>query len=293
MENRSLWSWSAGMRIRAHNAIDPVNEDFRIWRKRFVRDGLPEFPAMHHVAFLARLEAIFDDCRLSRHLSNNGRPMPDLLHLVHGEQEEASEKSGRNQQGGEEEHLIVRRDGEPRWAKGCQEGSRKNDGSDPANPEHAETGRLDFEDDQYDAHDEEEQRNRIDAEAQTNQGEKKNDDPRNLRPVAWRRDAEDHEVDPEDEQEGRDEGIREQLKEPNARRWAERIDRRSRRAEREILEDRLVFLNKNVAAVREGSVCLRTLRDQFRRAELLRTGVVEVQVVNNKARCEARVAAVD
>ena len=69
------------------------------------------------------------------------------------------------------------------------------------------SGRFDLDDDQDDADDEQEERDRVDAESEADQGKEQDDDPGNLGTVSWRGYPEDHEIDPEDQEERRDERV--------------------------------------------------------------------------------------
>src|SRR5256885_16733727 len=112
--------------------------------------------------------------------------------------------------------LTARQPHDPGRPQGWDDPPRKAGGMVPADPEHAESGRLDLDDDQDDSDDEQQEGDRIDAESEPDEGQEEDDDPGDLGPVARRGDAEDHEIDPEDEQEGRNEWVRQDFEESHS-----------------------------------------------------------------------------
>src|SRR2546426_3214773 len=176
------------------NPIHPMDVHLGLGRQCLVRDRLPELAAMSHVAFLPRPQAVLHDRGKSNHLAHDRGTMPDLLDLVHGEEQEATEETGRGEKRRKEVQLVVRRDGESRGPERREERRREDNRDDPADAERTEPRRLDFSDDQDDADDEQEEGDGVDAEPEAHQGEQEDYDPRNLSAMTWRRDPEDDEV---------------------------------------------------------------------------------------------------
>src|SRR2546426_5759258 len=172
----------------------------RLWtRPRASRPPSPaRVPAVQHVALLPGTQALDYGRGLPNHLPDDRSAVPDLLHLIHREQQESAEETRRDEERREEENLIVRRDDEPRRSQRCEERRCQDDCDDPADSEHAESGRLDLDDDQNDDGDEQQEGDRVDAETVADEGQHVAEVPGDLGPVARRGDAEDHEIDPED-----------------------------------------------------------------------------------------------
>ena len=73
-----------------------------------VRDCLPEFASMGHVAFLPGPDLLLHNRGQSSHLTDDRGPVSNLLNFVHGEEQKAAEETGRCKQGRKEVQLIVR-----------------------------------------------------------------------------------------------------------------------------------------------------------------------------------------
>src|SRR5207245_7666029 len=109
------------------DAVDPLDVDFGLGRERLVRRRLPEFPAVPHVALLPGTQALDYGRGLPNHLADDRSTVPDLLHLVHREQQESPEEARRDEERREEENLVIRRDDEPRRSQRCEERGCQDD----------------------------------------------------------------------------------------------------------------------------------------------------------------------
>src|SRR5207247_11370454 len=118
---------------------------------------------------------------------------------------------------GEEANLACQPDREPRGSERRQEKRGEQNRYDTSDPEDREAGRLDLQDNEDHSDDEQKECNWIDVEPEADDGEEENDDPGNLGSVPRRRDAEDDEINAQDEEKGRDEGVGEHLEEANPR----------------------------------------------------------------------------
>src|SRR2546428_5509257 len=78
------------------DAVDPLDVDSGLGRERLVRRRLPEFPAVPHVALLPGTQALDYGRGLPNHLADDRSAVPDLLHLVHREQQESAEEARRD-----------------------------------------------------------------------------------------------------------------------------------------------------------------------------------------------------
>src|SRR6267143_543644 len=262
--------------------IHAMDVHLRIHGQVLVRNRLPELAAMRHVAFLPGSEPVLDDRGQSDHLPDDRGPVSDLLDLVHGEEQEASEETGRREKGRKEVQLIIRRYDEPRWTKRGEECGREDDRDDAPDAEHPVSRCLHLDNNQDDSDDEQEERDRIDAESEADQREEEDDDAGNLRTVAWSGYPEDHEIDPEDQEERRNEGVGQHPEERDPTGRAEPHDLGACGIQREILVDGSIALNDHPTAARESSELLRTLCDEFRGASTLRLRRVEVEVVDDE-----------
>src|SRR5213595_2398821 len=225
-------------RYMENKAVNAGNVRLRIARKRFVRDGLPQLAPEQDITFLSRRQPIDDRRRLTDRHTYDRIAVSYLLDLVHREKQESSKERGRRQERGEEENLVFRRDRESRGSERRQEKRGEHNRDDASDAEDSEAGSLDLQDNEDHSDDKQKERNWIDVEPEADDGEEENDDPGDLGSVPRRRDAEDDEVNAQDEEKGRDEGVGEHLEEANPRCCAERHDFGARHMKLDALVDR-------------------------------------------------------